>query len=56
MLRYAARFLKNCKNFKKKFEIICEIFFSNFFGNQHSTSNLGSACKNLGGLGPLVRP
>jgi hypothetical protein len=66
MLRYAARFLKNCKKFKKKFQIFFfflnskkfvtfswNFFFSIFFGNQHSTSILGSACENLGGLGPF---
>jgi hypothetical protein len=53
------QFQKNLKKkFEKKFDLIffVKCFFSNFFGNLHSTSNLGSACENLGGLGPLVRP
>jgi hypothetical protein len=44
------------KKFKKKnSEIFREIFFSKFFGYRCSTANLGHACKNLGGLGPLIR-
>jgi hypothetical protein len=40
---------------KKKFKIIFREMFLNFFlCLRPSTSNLESACKNLGGLGPLV--
>jgi hypothetical protein len=63
MLRYAPRFhrknLKNIspkkisqKNFTKFF--VNNFFFKHFFGYSGSTANLGYACKNLGGLGPLV--
>jgi hypothetical protein len=37
---------KNFKNFRE--------FFFQFFGYFSSADYLGSACKHLGGLGPLV--
>jgi hypothetical protein len=43
------------KNFKKNFRKFFVNFFSQFFLGYHgSTFNLEHACKNLGGLGPLV--
>jgi hypothetical protein len=43
------------KKFKKKIQkSFREFFFQFFFGYNGSTFNLESACKNLGGLGPLV--
>jgi hypothetical protein len=39
---------KKCQKFFRKF------FFQIFLGYCGSTANLGSACKNVGGLGPLV--
>jgi hypothetical protein len=54
MLRYAPRFHKKFtkKHLRKKIlKNFREIFF---FGYRGFTANLGYACKNLGGLGPLV--
>jgi hypothetical protein len=43
------------KNLKKKFEKNLKFFreLKKIIGNRDSTSNLGPACENLGGLGPL---
>jgi hypothetical protein len=54
MLRYASRF--HGKKFRKQIQKIFRDFFSNFFGDLSSTANLRYACKNFGGLGPLVWP
>jgi hypothetical protein len=61
MLRYAPRFHRIffLKKAKKKFQkkilkIFREIFFSIFFVYRGFTANLGCACENLGGLGPLI--
>jgi hypothetical protein len=43
-----------CVFMEKIQKIFREIFFQFFFGYRGSTANLGYACKNLGGLGPLV--
>jgi hypothetical protein len=58
MLRYAAR----KKKFQKNFQKIFNFFFQKFqtisvkfiLGYLSSAVNLSYACKNLGGLGPLV--
>jgi hypothetical protein len=42
-------------NFREKIrKFSLKLFFPNYFWYQRSAANLGYACENLGGLGPLV--
>jgi hypothetical protein len=52
--KIAKKKLNKKKFHKKKFTNFPWFFFHIFFGYHGSTSNLEHACKNLGGLDPLV--